>query len=269
MLRGLAPSCRAAWRAGGAHQAHDVLLHGGVHVDLTYDRLQLQQLVRTDNRLQLRERVLQAEALQDGALFVLLRVADGDAQQETVHLGFGQREGAGELDRILGGEDEERPRQRAGDAVDRHLAFLHGLEQGGLGARAGAVDLVGQDDLGGDRAGTELKIAAFLVEDADAHDVGGQQVGRELDALEGTVERARQRTGQNGLADARDVLQQRVPLAEQGDEEQVDDVFLADKDSADIGAQGLGGVLHFGDFAQDLWIHSVLVNPTLRRRHRR
>jgi hypothetical protein len=35
-----------------------------------------------------------------------------------------------------------------GGAVDRCLALLHALEQGGLGLRGGPVDLVGQDHLG-------------------------------------------------------------------------------------------------------------------------
>ena len=143
-----------------------------------------------------------------------------------------------------------------GDAVDGHLPLFHRLEQGRLGARAGAVDLVGQHDLGDKRPGAELEVAAFLVEDADAHDVGGQQVGRELDALEGAAERARQRLGQHGLADARHVLQQDVALAEQGDQQEVDDLLLADDDAADIGAQSRCCVLHLGDFGEDLLVHS-------------
>ena len=53
----------------------------------------------------------------------------------------------------------------------------------------GAVDLVGQHDLGHDRAGAELEVAGLLVVDRDAGDVAGQQVGRELDALEAAADR--------------------------------------------------------------------------------
>ena len=50
----------------------------------------------------------------------------------------------------------------------------------------------------------------------------GQQVGRELDALEGAAERARQRLGQHRLADAGHVLDEHVALAEQRDQQQLD-----------------------------------------------
>src|SRR5438045_3606607 len=82
--------------------------------------------------------------------------------------------------------------QRPGLAVDRHLAVAHRLQQGGLGARGGPVDLVGEDDVGEDRAGLEDEGAGPLVEDAGAQQVAGEQVGGELDA----VERAGEAAGQ-------------------------------------------------------------------------
>ena len=70
------------------------------------------------------------------------------------------------------------------DAVDRDAAFGHRLQQRGLRARRGAVDFVGQHDLGEDRPGAELELARLLIEDRAAGHVGRQQVGRALDALE-------------------------------------------------------------------------------------
>src|SRR3989304_949426 len=64
------------------------------------------------------------------------------------------------------------------------------FEQRGLRARPGAVDLVGQHDLRHDRAWAELELAGLLVEHVHARDVGGQEVGRELEALERAAERA-------------------------------------------------------------------------------
>ena len=69
-------------------------------------------------------------------------------------------------------------------AVHGDLALAHGLQQRGLGTRRGPVDLVGQQDVGEGRAGHELEVARLLVEDADAGDVAGQQVGRTLQAAE-------------------------------------------------------------------------------------
>jgi hypothetical protein len=87
------------------------------------------------------------------------------------------------LDRVLGGEHEERPLPAAGLALTRHLALLHRLEQRGLRLRWGAVDLVGEE-IREDRARAELEVGGALVEDRRAGDVGRHQVGRELDAPE-------------------------------------------------------------------------------------
>jgi hypothetical protein len=71
-------------------------------------------------------------------------------------------------------------------------ALLHRLEQRGLGLGRGAVDLVGQDEVGEDRARLELELRrpllASVLDDVGADDVGGHQVGRELDAAEGQVQ---------------------------------------------------------------------------------
>jgi hypothetical protein len=48
-----------------------------------------------------------------------------------------------------------------GVTVDRDLALGHGLEQGGLGSRRGPVDLVGQDDVGEDRAGRNSNCSSW------------------------------------------------------------------------------------------------------------
>ena len=76
---------------------------------------------------------------------------------------------------------EERVRQPPRDAVDRHLALGHRLEQRRLRLRHRAVDLVDEDDVREDRAGPELELARLLVEDREAGDVGRLQVGRALD----------------------------------------------------------------------------------------
>ena len=89
-----------------------------------------------------------------------LRIAQRNAEQEAVELAFGQRIRALELDRVLRGDDHERPRQRMRLAVDRHLPLAHRLQQGALRARRGAVDLVGQHDVGEDRARAEDELAA-------------------------------------------------------------------------------------------------------------
>ena len=88
--------------------------------------------------------------------------------------------------------------------------------------------------------GAELELLRALVEERDAGDVARQQVGRELDAAKRAVERARERLGEHGLADARHVLEQHVAFAQQRDQQQVDDVALADDDALDVRCRALG-----------------------------
>ena len=79
-------------------------------------------------------------------------VVDQDIEHEAVELGLGQRIGPFLLDRVLGRQHEERVGQPVALAADGDLPLLHRLEQGRLGLGRRAVDLVGQDDVGEDRA---------------------------------------------------------------------------------------------------------------------
>ena len=139
---------------------------------------------------------------QHGALIVPVRIGEVDLQQEAVELGFGQRIGAFLLDRILRREHMEGPRQRPVMSGDRDVPFLHRLQQRGLGARAGAVDLIGHQQLAEDRAGQEAKGAApthrpaclrRVIQNLAAEDIGGHQIGRELHAPRIEAERPPER----------------------------------------------------------------------------
>ena len=159
------------------------------------------------------------------------RVAERQARHEAVDLRLGQGIGALELDRVLGGEHDERPGQLVRVDVDRDAALLHALEQAGLRLRRGAVDLVDEDDVREDRTRPELEAALALVEDVRADDVGGEQVGRALDARELELQRARERASERGLADAGQVLEEDVALGGDADERLVEQL-LADLDGA-------------------------------------
>jgi hypothetical protein len=52
--------------------------------------------------------------------------------------------------------------------------LAHHFEERGLGARAGAVDLIGEQDVGEDRALAELEGAIRGLIETAAGDVGGQ-----------------------------------------------------------------------------------------------
>ena len=151
-----------------------------------------------------------------------------DRQQEAVELRLRQREGAVAVGVVLGGDDEKRRGQPAGDAVERHLLLVHALEQRALDARRGAVDLVRQHAVGEDRAGDEFEIAAVHPVERVAEEVGRQQVGRELHALERPADRGGQGVGERGLADARRAFDQHVAAGEQGGQQQGRSFFRAE-----------------------------------------
>ena len=120
-------------------------------------------------------------------------------------------------------------------AVDRDLALLHRLEQGRLGLRRGPVDLVGEHDVGEQRARLEPELLGGPLVDADADEVGRQQVGGELDPLPGAVDRRRQRLGQARLAHAGHVLDEEVALGEEAHDGQLDRFRLAVDDLGHVG----------------------------------
>ena len=142
------------------------------------------------------------------------RIAEREPDHEAVDLRLGQRIRALVLDRVLGREDQERPRQLVRHRVDGDVALLHALEQARLRLRRRAVDLVDEHDVGEDRTRPELEARLTLVVDLGADDVGRQEVGRALHARELAVDRPRQRAGQRRLADARVVLDEDVALGE-------------------------------------------------------
>ena len=103
-----------------------------------------------------------------------------------------------------------------------HLPLLHRLQQGRLGLRWGPVDLVAEDEVVKDGAGREAHGAtatlAVFLQDVGPGDVGGQEVGRELDAAEREVERLRQGRDEQRLREAgrRPRRAGRAPRVEEG-----------------------------------------------------
>jgi len=117
---------------------------------------------------------------QDAPLGVAIRIVDVDLHQEAVELRLRQRIGCFLLQRVLRRQHVERLRQIVARARNRDVLFLHGLQQRGLGARAGAVDFVGHQQLGEHRSGDEAERAlagAALVQHFGAENVEGIRSG--------------------------------------------------------------------------------------------
>ena len=175
-----------------------------------------------------------AHALEQQALHLRFRVAEADAHEKAVELGFRQGKGSHLVRRVLRGDDEEGIGQGAGLALGGDLALLHGFEQCALGLGRGAVDLVGQDQLGEDGTGMEVEAFRCAVVDRHPDDVCGQQVAGELDALVVQVEEGGQEMGEGGLAHARQVLDEQVSAAQQAGHGQAQDPGLAEDDVAGL-----------------------------------
>jgi hypothetical protein len=96
-----------------------------------------------------------------------------------------------------------------------------------------------------------MMLAKTGVVDFRADQVGGQQVRRELDALEGGVEAGRQGADGEGFGQAGDAFEQQVAVGQQTDDQAVDQVGLTDDDFLHFVAQILDeGALCFYLFVQ-------------------
>ena len=161
-------------------------------------------------------------------------IAHRNPHQEPVQLALRQGIRALELDRVLRGDDHEGPGQRVRLAVDRHLPLAHRLQQRALRPRRGAIDLVGQHDVGEDRPAAEHELARLGVVEAAAGDVARQEIGRELDPAELAGEAAGHRLAHQRLAHPRHVLQQDVLAGQQGHQRPPHHVVLAEHHAADV-----------------------------------
>ena len=124
-------------------------------------------------------------------------------------------------------------------APDRDLALLHHLEQRALDLGRRAVDLVGEQQVGEDRAERRPELARLLVVDARADQVGGDEVGRELDPLELAADRLGQGLDGHRLGQARHALDEDVAARQQRDDQPLEQVVLPDDDLLDLVEQAL------------------------------
>jgi hypothetical protein len=168
--------------AGGSHDVDDVPHQYVGHLDLAHELLRGHELIDGALRLEVGRGL--GRPRDDLELLFQRGVAHRELEDEPVHLGFGQRVGALLLDGVLGGEHQERVRQRVGLVAERDLAFLHRFQQRGLHLGRRAVDLVGEQDVAEHRAEPGGELAGGGLVDLRAEQVGGQQIGRELDARE-------------------------------------------------------------------------------------
>ena len=163
---------------------------------------------------------------------------------------FGQGVRAFLFDRVLCGEDEERLGQRVPLAADRHLTLLHRLQERRLRLWGRAIDLVREKDVGEHRTLQESEFAltcrAILMDDFGTGDVRRHEIRRELNAVEVESQASSQRVDQQRLGETRHAFENAVAASEDGDEELLDNVVLADYDAPDLLTELLGLTLKAG-----------------------
>ena len=189
-------------------------------------------------------------SVQNFGQFLPCGISHQQLEEEPIELCFRQRIGSLLVDGILSGQNEERLGQRTHLPTGSDLALLHRLQHGRLGLRRGAVDFVGQDQMGKHRTPLELELAATIRRFHDqvgAQNVSGHQVGRELDPAEAQLEHFGQGPNQQRLAQTWNAFEQNVTAGENGGEGSVDDGVLADHDAANLGAKLSVGFPERGD----------------------
>ena len=99
---------------------------------------------------------------------------------------------------------------------DGDLTLLHHLKQRTLNFGRRAVDFVCQQQVGEYRAQRGAEIAGLLVIDACAHQIGRNEVRRELDALELALHRACQGLDRQRLRQSGHPFDQQMALGQHG-----------------------------------------------------
>ena len=125
------------------------------------------------------------------------------------------------------------------------MPFGHHLKQRGLHLGRCAVDLVGEDEVGNHRAELDVELLLALAVDPGTDDVGGHQVGRELDAGECAADHPGECLDRERLGNAGHAFQQDVALGKQANQHPLDELVLADDDPLDLIDGPLQGV-HLG-----------------------
>ncbi len=183
--------------------------------------------------------VVAGGAADDLFFFGCAGITDADLEHKAVELGFGEGIGAFLFDGVLGGHDKEGEIEGVGFSAGGDAVFLHGLEESGLGFGGSAVDLVGEKEVTEDRPTHEMQAAfscaVVFFEDLGACDIGGHEVGSELDAVEGEVEDLGESGDQEGFGETGDTDDQGVSARKESNEQRLDHMVLSDDAFVELG----------------------------------
>ena len=160
--------------AGRLDELDNVTADFFVRMHRAHSPLAFEHFRRGGDRFEVVDGMPQLQPLQHGDLRFLLRIAQAQPHQKPVQLRLRQRKRPFVINRVLGGDEKKGRRQIIIDAVGGDFLFRHRLQQRGLRAGRGAVDFIGQHDLGEERAGPELEVGGLGIENGTARDIVGQ-----------------------------------------------------------------------------------------------
>ena len=173
-------------------------------------------------------------------LELLSAVGDGqhDLEQEPVELGLGEGIGAFVLDRVLGGGDEERPRQRA--RTPSTETWPSSIASSSADCVLGGVRLISSASSRLVKTGPSRndELAAAAVDHHRAGDVAGHQVRRELHPTGLHRQGGRQAAHEQRLGDARHALHEHMAAAQERDQQAGHGGVLADHGLGHLGTHG-------------------------------
>ncbi len=205
--------CVRLAQTGLAHKANGIFHDMFGNRNFADEVLQREDVGRTEDMFEFNLPRRGGEA--DDVVFLgFRRVTDKDIEHEAIELGFRERISTFLLDGVLRSHHEKGFRKMVLRPTGGDLMLLHRFEKRGLGLGRGTVDFVRKNGVGEDGAFDESQgpLAGELVffNDFRARDIGGHQVGRELDAVEGERKRFGERRdekrfGQAGNADEKAV----------------------------------------------------------------
>ena len=98
---------------------------------------------------------------------------------------------------------------------DRYLPLLHRLQQRALYFGGGAIDFIGQNQIGKNRAELGGKFSRPRIVDEGADQIRWQKVWGELQALKSSLDAGRHRFDCERLGQSWDALEQKVTIREQ------------------------------------------------------
>ena len=192
-----------------------------------------------DHLLWLGQTVLLEVGPHNRALFVFCGIPNDHLQQEAVHLGLRQGVGAFLFHGVLRCQDQKGLRQRVRLSANGDLAFLHGFKQGALNLGRGAVDLVGQHEVGEDGSLFDGELLGLLVVNQRAHNVGREEVRRELNAAKVACNGVAQAFDGQGFGQSWDTFQQDVSVGQKANQQTVDHACLSHDGSAHFRPDGV------------------------------